>query len=139
MGGPATRKMLLELLLLLGLLCLLIYRWITGSFDKWKKEGLVHDPPSFPNGTHNILAGKKGFGDFVAEDYKKFKVEGGHKIHGWFMFGKPAISINDPELLKQIMVKDFNHFIDRNDYHLSDAFSKSGKLDQVKLFRRPKN
>ena len=40
--------------------------------------------------------------EFTTEDYKKFKQEQGHKIHGWFLFGKPALSINDVDLIKQI-------------------------------------
>ena len=49
-------------------------------------------------------SGKKHMNEFTTEDYKKFKQEQGHKIHGWFLFGKPALSINDVDLIKQIQV-----------------------------------
>ena len=42
--------------------------------------------------------------EFTTEDYKKFKQEKGLKVHGWFLFGKPALSINDVDLIKQIQV-----------------------------------
>ena len=42
--------------------------------------------------------------EFTTEDYKKFKQEKNLKVHGWFMFGKPALSINDVDIIKQIQV-----------------------------------
>ena len=123
--------MILELVLLVVLLGGLLYRWITKSFDKWQKEGVPHDKPSFPNGTHSFLSGKKHLNDFALEDYKKFKMEQGHRVHGWFLMGKPALSINDPELLKQIQVKDFNHFVDRMEVNMAKSFLKGGESDKV--------
>jgi hypothetical protein len=123
--------MWIEMLLLVVLLFGLLFRWITKSFDKWAKIGLPHDKPSFPYGTHNILAGTKHLHKFADEDYKKFKQEQNLKVHGWFIFGKPTLSINDAELVKQIQVKDFNHFVDRNEVHLGKMFCEGGKLDKV--------
>ena len=99
---------------------------------KWQKEGVPNDKPSFPNGTHSFLSGKKHLNDFAFEDYKKFKMEQGHRVHGWFLMGKPALSINDPELLKQIQVKDFNHFVDRMEVNMAKSFLKGGELDRVR-------
>ena len=42
--------------------------------------------------------------EFTTEDYKKFKQEKNLKVHGWFLFGKPALSINDVDIIKQIQV-----------------------------------
>ena len=54
--------------------------------------------------------GKKHMNEFTTEDYKKFKQEQGHKIHGWFLFGKPALSINDVDLIKQIQVIPLSYY-----------------------------
>ena len=37
------------------------------------------------------------------------------KVHGWFLFGKPALSMNDVEILiqKQIQVNVFNYFVEK--------------------------
>ena len=59
--------------------------------------------------TPNCL-GKKHMNEFTTEDYKKFKQEQGHKIHGWFLFGKPALSINDVDLIKQIQVIPLSYY-----------------------------
>ena len=58
-------------------------------------------------------------------------LEQNQKVHGWFLFGKPALSINDVELLKQVQVKDFDHFVDRNESNTSRALGTGGKLDRV--------
>ena len=63
--------------------------------------------------------------------------DGDCQVHGWFLFGKPALSINNVELLKQLQVKDFNHFVDRNEYNLSKTMSsEGGRLDKVRLTAR---
>lgn len=36
-----------------------------------------------------------------------------HRFFGIFMLGKPVLVINDPELVKTVLVKDFNTFCDR--------------------------
>ena len=41
------------------------------------------------------------------------------KIYGFYMFGKPMLGITDVELVKAIKVKDFNHFVDVQDDHVS--------------------
>jgi len=123
--------MLIEILLFFVFLGVLLYRWITKSFDKWEKIGLAHDKPSFPYGTHNFLSGYKHLSDFAHEDYKKYKIEKNLKVHGWFLMGKPCLSINDVELIKQIQVKDFNHFVDRNESNSAKAFMGGGDLDRL--------
>ena len=67
--------------------------------------------------------------EFTTEDYKKFKQEQGHKIHGWFLFGKPALSINDVDLIKQIQVLFL--FI----FHFQKYFSGEGKDDTFILLQ----
>jgi hypothetical protein len=43
----------------------------------------------------------------------------------------PTLTIRDPELIRQILVKDFDHFVDRQE----NLFKLStGKTDQVTLF-----
>ena len=106
-------------------------RWVTKSFDKWKKEGVPHDKPAFPFGTHAFLSEGHHLANYIHNDYKKFKLDQKHKIHGWFLFGKPALSINDVELLKHIQVRHFDHFVDRNESNTSRALGTGGKMDRV--------
>jgi len=123
--------MWVEILLFFVLLGVLLYRWITKSFDKWEKMGLPYVAGTFPYGSHNILDGSKHLHEFAEEDYNKYKIDQKQKVHGWFLFGKPTLSINDVELIKQIQVKDFNHFVDRNEYNMSQSFLHGGDLDKL--------
>lgn len=52
-------------------------------------------------------------GEFFVRSYKKFK---NCKFYGLYIFHRPVIVINDPNLIKAILVKDFNKFIDRGWY-----------------------
>ena len=58
------------------------------------------------NHRHSYLnfSGKKHMNEFTTEDYKKYKQEQNLKVHGWFLMGKPTLSINDVNIIKQIQV-----------------------------------
>ena len=122
--------MLLEIVLLLVLLLLLLYWYITKSFSKWKDLGIPYSKGSFPFGSYNFLSGKH-LDDMSAEDYKKFADE---KYFGWFMLGKPMLAINDVNLLKQIQVKDFDHFVDKTGGAINDKMLAGGDLNKVCSF-----
>ncbi|KAK2585576.1 hypothetical protein KPH14_010210 [Odynerus spinipes] len=53
---------------------------------------------------------KKSSADFVKDLYKESK---GLPYLGFYVFDKPFILIRDPELVKHVLVKDFNVFSDR--------------------------
>jgi cytochrome P450 family 9 len=49
------------------------------------------------------------FPDFVVYMYNKLK---GHKYGGVHQFMIPVVLLRDPELIKMVTVKDFEHFLD---------------------------
>ena len=53
----------------------------------------------------------------------------GLNYYGVYLMGKPALTVKDPELIRRILVKDFDHFVDRQE----NIFEKmtSSKTDQV--------
>jgi hypothetical protein len=54
-------------------------------------------------------------------------------VFGWFMLGKPVLGVNNLQLIKDIFVKDFNHFVDRNPADFMQAFESGGDLDKASL------
>jgi cytochrome P450 family 9 len=50
------------------------------------------------------------FQHLVVYIYNKLK---GHKYGGVYQFMKPGVLLRDPELIKMVTVKDFEHFMDR--------------------------
>jgi cytochrome P450 family 9 len=49
------------------------------------------------------------FPDFVVYMYNKLK---GYKYGGVYQFFIPVVLLRDPELIKMVTVKDFEHFLD---------------------------
>ncbi|CAL4066031.1 unnamed protein product, partial [Meganyctiphanes norvegica] len=47
-------------------------------------------------------------------DQMLYQKHNGHKLCGFYEFQTPALMIGDPDLLKHVMVKDFEHFTDRS-------------------------
>jgi len=120
--------MWIEIILGLGLLFLYVYRYVTKNFDEFKKRGIPYAEPSFPFGSKNAksaIMGQRNFFDVDKEEaYNEFKDE---KMWGYFMFGQPTLVINDEELAKHIMIKDFDHFTDLRSFGY-ESKSKDGLL-----------
>ena len=127
-SGSVAVEMWTEIVLALLTLFVLLYWYITKSFGKWKQLGIPYDAGHFPYGSYNLLAQKKNINDLGEEGYQRFKNE---KCYGWFLFGKPVLGINDMSILKNIQVKDFNHFVDRSEPNAMKAFRSGGDLDKV--------
>jgi len=119
--------MWVEILLAVIVIFIAVYRYITKNFGKWEKLGVPYIKGTFPFGSCNVFGSTHL--DILTENlHEKFKNE---KYFGIFMFGKPLLNINDPELLKQIQVKDFDHFVDRISPELNRKFFGGGDIDQV--------
>ncbi len=121
--------MLTEIILAVAGLIGYAYWIFRSKSNYWTKLG-VKQPKSnpFPLGNNPItctdaLFNRKNQGDIAYEQYQEFKDE---KFYGTYMLPKcfPALMVKDPEYLKDIMVKDFNHFVDRNS--ALELFGKDG-------------
>ena len=122
--------MWIEILLLVAVLCLLLYRYVVKNFGRWEKEGIPTIPGTFPWGSNiEVLTQSKHFNVISEENYVKFKDE---KVYGTYLLGKAVLNIKDPELIRHIMVKDFNHFVDREDATSQKVF-EGGKIDALWL------
>jgi len=64
------------------------------------------------------------FPDFVVYMYNKLK---GHKYAGVYQFMNPGLLLRDPELIKMVTVKDFEHFLDRQSPMSEEAEPLFGK------------
>lgn len=121
--------MLVEILLFLVAAILLLYRYITKNFDRYEKLGLAGPKPSFPFGTHyDSFMMKMHLNQECLEMYRKYPNE---KVIGTFMFGKPVPMLMDPELIKQVCVKDFYNFVDRIDPINTGKFFGPSETDQI--------
>lgn len=88
-----------------------IYLYMTRKFRYWEKRGIVEPQPSpFVGNFGECLLLKKSPGEYVRELYESGK---GLRYMGFYVFDKPFFLVRDPELVKHVLVKDFNVFADR--------------------------
>jgi cytochrome P450 family 9 len=115
------------LTLLLGIiLCALIYYKLIKPSRYWDEKGIPH-VPSWPiiGNAGALLTKKKHFLDIAADIYKNFPNE---RYVGYMQFTRPVLLIKDLDLIKQIAVKEFDHFHDHLGFTNSERdslFSKS--------------
>lgn len=89
-----------------------VYFYCKYKLNYWKRHGI----PQLIN--PNLLFGhfkdavlfKSPPGFYLGELYKNTELP----FVGFYIFHKPALLLRDPEVIKQIVIKDFNNFSDRN-------------------------
>lgn len=100
-----------EVILVLLLLLWLAYKYFTSNYTYWKDRSVPYIEPHFPFGTEkDIVFSNVSFGEHYQSFYNKFKNE---KMVGGYMLNSPYLLLRDPGLIKQVTIKDFNHFVDR--------------------------
>nr|BAM68568.1 cytochrome P450 [Culex quinquefasciatus] len=98
------------LLLLVPTAIYLFYRWSVATFDYFEKRGVPFvKPVPLLGGMWNFFSGKMHMVDAGSLGYEMFPDS---RFSGFFAFRKPGYLIHDPELVKQITIKDFDHFAD---------------------------
>lgn len=113
-------EVLINLLLYFGttifLLVVTIYLFYKYSYSYWSKLGVVHPPTEFIYGNAvDSVKLKMSLGEELEHFYNVYKAKG-YKYMGFYFFFQPFFIPFDPELIKDIMSKDFDHFTDRGAY-----------------------
>ncbi|XP_073817821.1 probable cytochrome P450 9f2 [Musca autumnalis] len=105
--------MLLELLTFILIGGAYFYYWATKNNDYFKKRNMEYEKPIFlfGNGLDIILRRKTTF-EVLCEMHKRHK----GRVYGAFDNRQPLLMIRDSELIKQIMIKDFDHFVNRQTF-----------------------
>ena len=101
------------LLLLISIVCCLLgvlYFYLTQVYVHWKKRGVPFLEPSFPAGSAlEMILAKRTIAEVYGDFYQKLS---GHKFAGLYLIHRPVLLIMDPDLIKNFLVKDFEHFQD---------------------------
>ncbi|XP_022232376.2 cytochrome P450 9b2-like [Drosophila obscura] len=117
----------LEICLAILGLAVLIYKWSTATHNAFDGRGVYFEKPRpfFGNMGASILF-RTSFQKQLSKLYNRTKQ---YKIVGLFSFRTPMIQLNDPEIIKKICIKDFDHFpnhpsfIQSNERLLNDMLS----------------
>ncbi|KAI4456042.1 cytochrome p450 [Holotrichia oblita] len=114
------------LLALVSTIFAAIYFYYKQAFTYWKNRSLPYLTPSIPFGNLN-KPWSIPLVDQLTNHYKIFK-ERGEKHAGFFLMTDPVYVPIHPELVKNVMIKDFHHFTDRGLYVNDEAQPIIGNL-----------
>ncbi|EDV35650.2 LOW QUALITY PROTEIN: uncharacterized protein Dana_GF12579 [Drosophila ananassae] len=98
-------------LLLVGLAVALAYSFYFNTYTYWARKGVPHEKPLPFIGNLKGIGIKYHFRDINQRIYNKFKGQG--PIAGLFTFMTRTAMVIDLDLVRQVLIKDFNYFHDR--------------------------
>lgn len=100
-----------QLVCAIGAVLLALYYYYTLTFDYWKIRNIVGPRPTVLVGNlGEILFKTMSISDKLKQMYDEYKNE---PAFGIFEGTKPILVINDLDLIKDVLIKDFSLFVDR--------------------------
>lgn len=104
---------------LILILILTVYFYLKYGYTFWSRCGVPQIPPTMLVGNLGpILRMSKSCAQVIQDIYNHPKAKDS-SIVGIYLFHRPALLIRDPELIKRILIRDFNKFCNR--YSNSDV------------------
>ncbi|EDS38449.1 cytochrome P450 71D6 [Culex quinquefasciatus] len=116
------------LITLLITLFFLSITFIKYKFSYWSRQNVPYIEPNFPYGNFKD-SGRISIADISAQQYNEMKSRG--QFFGMFFFLQPMVMITNLDLIKTILIKDFNYFPDRGVYHNLRDDPLSGHLFSI--------
>ncbi|KAJ6636759.1 putative cytochrome P450 9f2 [Pseudolycoriella hygida] len=101
----------LLLLTAVSLFAYAFYKWVTKNYNYFKDRNLAFITPKFLVGNFGAFLTKQ----LTAQEFSDYlyNAHPTKKLYGIFSFRQPALVVRDPEVLKQITIKDFEYFEDK--------------------------
>ncbi|XP_072381103.1 cytochrome P450 6k1-like [Diabrotica undecimpunctata] len=97
-------------LFLFGLVIYLLYKYLTRNHNYWKEKGVPYEEPYFLAGNFwEVFSGKRQIGKHLGYLYSKYNTP----YFGIYILGKPYLVLRNPEIIKNITIRDFKNFDDR--------------------------
>jgi cytochrome P450 family 6 len=109
------------IIILLSVVVITAYFYMTRNFNYWRKRGIPEIPPTPFVGNFGKCFFMKSASNLLKEFHNQAK---GQPYIGFYIFDKPALLICDRKLLQKILIKDFNYF--RNRYGIADKKDRMG-------------
>jgi hypothetical protein len=82
-----------------------LYLALRRRYSTWKRKGVPGPESSiFPLAVPTVLLGKENVGDVADRIYRDFRDA---PVAGGYLFGNPVLHIHDPEIIKQVFIKEF--------------------------------
>ncbi|KAJ8953900.1 hypothetical protein NQ318_019140 [Aromia moschata] len=92
----------------------LFYHYMVKHYNYWKEKGVKQGNPWWILGDNwgNCFR-IQSFADMIEYVYNQCP---GTRYSGMYQFFLPALLVKDPDLIKQVTVKDFDHFVDHRTF-----------------------
>jgi cytochrome P450 family 6 len=100
-----------ELAAVIAMAVVALYVYFKITYTYWEKRGVATVKPTVPFGNFaaSIISGVNPAFEMI-DLYNAFK---GQKIGGLYKLSGPSLLLLDPEIIKDVLVKDFDHFFSR--------------------------
>ncbi|XP_053692631.1 uncharacterized protein LOC128741080 [Sabethes cyaneus] len=98
-----------------ALICLAIYFYLHRKHSYWARRKIPHLKPEFFFGNNRTLHRTESLATVFQRFYRELKGLG--PFGGAYFFTKPVVVVTDLDLLRNILVKDFQYFEDRGVYY----------------------
>lgn len=106
---------LLVMSIILSTVLFIFYLFVKHLYTYFEKRNIPYDKPTFPFGSfYSSVLLRKSFPLVIADIYFKYKKL---RLVGFYSFWKRQVLITDPEIIKNVIVKDFDVFADRGIYY----------------------
>ena len=102
------------------------YVYFKISFNYWKKRNVPYAKPTFPFGNFGDMLFLKASNGHLFENI--FEKLDGEKYGGTYALTKPGFIFRDPDIIKNVLVKDFSSFHDRGFYMNEEREPLTGHL-----------
>lgn len=86
----------------------LVYLFFKYKFSYWSRHNVAFIPPKIPFGNINGIGRRIHSSQLMHSYYKRMKGKG--PICGIYVFTSPAALALDLDLIKNVLIKDFNYF-----------------------------
>lgn len=114
----------IEIVCGIAAIAVLLYYYMTAHFNFWKKRGIRGPAPTLIFGNlAEAFFERTPIGDLIAQYYNAYKRD---PVFGIFERNTPVLVINDLDLIKDVLIKDFSKFTER-------GFNKAEKAEPLAL------
>ncbi|KAK7863017.1 hypothetical protein R5R35_010766 [Gryllus longicercus] len=108
-----SRTTWVDCAVIVGGLSALLYWLATWTHDHFRRRGMPYARPlPLVGNLGPLVLGRKSLFDLTLHIYKEFEDQ---PAFGFYQFMRPTLFIKDPELIKLVAVKYFDHFTDHHD------------------------
>ncbi|XP_012160670.1 LOW QUALITY PROTEIN: probable cytochrome P450 6a21 [Ceratitis capitata] len=101
--------------------------WLRKRMQYWQDLGIPCDKPNFISGSLTGILKTRTFADIARDTYKK-QFKGTGPFCGFYWIQRPAVFVLETSLVKSILIKDFQNFVDRGFYSNPEDDPLTGQL-----------